>query len=65
MEERVEEKGEEKEDDLEIIEAPNKRTASKGKATSKKKIAKVIAKVESEGNEDGVRRWLVWKFLKP
>ena len=46
VEKRVEERGEE-EEDVEIIAAPKRRTASKSKAAPKKKIAKV--KVESEG----------------
>ena len=56
VEKRVEKRGEEEEDDVEIIAAPKKRTALKSKAAPKKKIAKV--KVESEGDGDGVRGWL-------
>ena len=59
---RVEEKGEEKEDDVKIIAAPKKRSASKSKATTKKKIANV--KVESEGDGDGVCGWLDLEVLQ-
>ena len=40
VEKRVKERGEEEEDDVEIIAAPKKRTASKSKAAPKKKICK-------------------------
>ena len=61
VEKRVEERGEE-EEDVEIIAAPKKRTASKSKAAPKKKITKV--KVESEGDGDGVRGWLDSEILQ-
>ena len=62
VEKRVEERGEEEEDNVEIIAAPKKRTTLKSKAAPKKKIAKV--KVESEGDGDGVRRWLDFEILQ-
>ena len=62
VEKRVEERGEEEEDDVEIIWAPKKIIVSKSKASPKKKIAKV--KVESEGDGDGVRGWLDLEILQ-
>ena len=60
MEKRVKERGEEEEDDVEIIVAPKKRTILKSKATPKKKSTKV----ESEGDGDGVCGWLDSEILQ-